>query len=216
MPDEIDFAELIMQYKSDPYVFVDVCAVHSGRVSYKVVVGETVSAPGGKWQQVPGSHLYEITRERNPKIISSRTNGTVVNIYSEFDGRFVEAGEKLMTIKHPLTRQEIIDNILKKVLSIFPAPETARYFFTLDIQSRIKKKGARMASIESGEEILTMSLMKRDSSLYYNGESGVIYSIYFKPSISVQQGDPLIGVCTAEKLLMVNKIISRVQSEWDS
>ena len=50
-------------------------------------------------------------------------------INTEFDGQFVEAGEKLMTIKHPLKKKEIIENILKEVLFLFPAPETAKYFF---------------------------------------------------------------------------------------
>lgn len=216
MSSEIDFDELITQYKSDPFDYVDVFAVHTGRVSYQVVEGENVSAPGGEWQQIPGSRLYEINRERNPKIISSRTNGTVLKINSELDGQFVEAGEKLMTIKHPLKKREIIENILRKVLSLFFAPETAKYFFTLDLQSRIEKKGVRSVTIDSGEEILTMSLMKRDSPVYYNGECGLIYSIYFKPGITVQQGEPLIGVCAPDRLPLIKKIIARVKADWDT
>lgn len=216
MSNEIDFDELLSKYKSDPYDYVDVFAVHTGRVSFKVVEGEEVNAASGEWLQVPGSRLYEINRERNPKIITAQTNGTIAQINTEFDGQFVEAGEKLMTIKHPLKKKEIIENILKEVLLLFPAPESAKYFFALDIQSRIEKKGAREVTIEPGEEILTMSLMKRDTPVYYNGERGVIHSIYFKQGVSVAQGEPLIGICAPEKLSLIQKIITRVKADWDT
>ena len=121
-----------------------------------------------------------------------------------------------MTIKHPLKKKEIIENILKDVLSLFPAPESAKYFFAMDIQSRIDKKGARAVTIEPGEEILTMSLMKRDTPVYYKGERGVIHSVYFKPGVSVGQGEPLLGICAPEKLPLIHKIITRVKAEWDS
>jgi len=118
MSNEIDFDELLRKYKSDPFDYVDVFAVHTGQVSFKVVEGEEVEAPSGEWLQVPGTRLYEINRERNPKIVAAQTNGTVAQINTDFDGRFVEAGEKLMTIKHPLKKKEIIENILKEVLSL--------------------------------------------------------------------------------------------------
>ena len=216
MFNEIDFDELLSKYKSDPFDYVDILAVHTGRVSFKVVEGQDVQAPTGEWLQVPGTGLYEINRERNPKKIAAQTNGTVAQINTELDGRFVEAGEKLMTIKHPLKKKEIIENILKEVLLLFPAPETAKYFFAMDIQARIEKKGAREVTIDTGEEILTMSLMKRDTPVHYTGKRGVIHSIYFKPGVSVAQGEPLIGICAPDKLPLIQKIITRVKADWDT
>lgn len=216
MSQDIDFDEIIAKYKSDPYDYVDVNAVHTGRVQFKVVKGDEVVAPSGEWNQVPGTPLYEINRERNPKLIAARTNGTISEIRDELDGQFVEAGEKLLTIRHPLKKKEIIEGILKEVLYLFPAPETAKYFFAMDIQSRIEKKGARSVTIEKGDEIITMSLMKRDTPVYYNGESGVIHSVYFNQGVSVQQGAPLIGVCPTDKLPLIQKIITRVKADWDS
>ena len=216
MSGKIDFDEVLSKYKRDPYNYVDVFAVHTGRVEFKVVDGDEVQAPSGEWQQIPGTRLYEINRERNPKLIAAHINGTVMNIRTELDGQFVEAGEKLMTIRHPLKKKEIIESILKEVLYLFPAPESAKYFFALDIQSRIEKKGAREITIDNGDEILTMSLMKRDTPVYYKGERGVIHSVYFKPGVSVQQGDPLIGVCAPEKLPLIQKIITRVKADWDA
>lgn len=216
MVNEIDFDEILGKYRSDPFDYVEVCATHTGVVRCLVVEGDEVVAPSGQWLHVPGTLLYEITRERNTKLVTSQTNGTVAGIHTEFDGKFVEAGEKLMTIRHPLKKKEIIENILKEVLHLFPAPEKAKYFFSLDIQSRIEKKGAQAVTIKPGDEIITMSLMKRDTPVYYEGEPGVVYSIYFKPGISVEQGDPLIGVCSPEKLPLIQKIITKVKADWDA
>lgn len=216
MANEIDFDEILGKYRSDPYDYIDVCANHTGVVRCLVQEGGEVAAPSGDWLHIPGTVLYEITRERNSKFVTSRTNGTISSIHSELDGRFVEAGEKLMTIRHPLKKKEIIENILKEVLSIFSAPERAKYLFSLDIQSRIEKKGVRAVTIAPGDEIMIMSLMKRDTPVYYEGEPGVIYSVYFNPGVSVNQGDPLIGVCAPEKLPLIQKIITRVKADWDA
>lgn len=216
MSTEIDFEEIIGKYKSDPFDYVDVFAVHTGIVTFKVNEGDEVNSSSGEWNHVPGTTLYEINRERNPKLVHSQTNGTVSELHRNLDGAFVEAGEKLMTIRHPLKKKEIIENILKEVLYLFPAPEKAKYFFALDVQSRIDKKGARSVSIAPGDEILTMSLMKRDTPIYYQGEPGVIHSVYFKPGISVDQGIPLIGVCAPDKVPVIQKIITRVKADWDS
>jgi hypothetical protein len=215
MANELDFDELLGKYKSDPFDYVDIYSVHTGRVLFKAVEGQEVAAASGEWSQIPGTALYEINRERNPRIVTAHTNGIVAAINTELDGQFVEAGVKLMTIKHPLKKKEIIENILKEVLSLFLAPESAKYFFAMDIQSRIDKKGARAVTIEPGDEILTMSLMKRDTPVYYKGERGVIHSVYFKPGVSVAQGEPLLGVCAPEKLPLIQKIITRVKADWD-
>ncbi len=216
MSSEIDFDELLAKYHSDPFDYVDITAVHTGVVTFKVQEGDEVDAPSGQWLQVPGTSLYEINREKNPKKIAAHTNGIVSEVCGELDGKFVEAGEKLLTIKHPLKKKEIIENILKEVLDLFLAPETAKYYFSLDIQSRIDKKGEKSVVIEPGEEVITMSLMKRDTPVCYTGERGVIHSVYFKPGISVAQGEPLIGVCSTEKLPLIQKIITRVKADWDS
>ncbi len=216
MSNELDFDELLSKYKSDPFDYVDILSVHTGRVTFKVGVNQEVASPSGEWLQVPGTALYEINRERNPRIVNAHINGIVAHINTELEGQFVEAGVKLITIKHPLKKKEIIENILRDVLSLFPAPESAKYFFAMDIQSRIDKKGAKAVTIEPGEEIFTMSLMKRDTPVYYKGERGVIHSIYFKPGVSVRQGEPLVGVCAPEMLPLIQKIITRVKAEWDN
>ncbi|MEE4242514.1 MAG: hypothetical protein V2I36_13695 [Desulfopila sp.] len=215
MSNDIDFDKILKKYHSDPFGYVDIHAIHTGVVSFGVALGDEVDSTSGEWNHIPGTVLYEITRERNSKKIPAQINGTVSSLQTELDGTFVESGEKLMTIRHPLKKKEIIENILQEVLYLYQAPETAKYFFSLDIQSRIEKKGARSVSIAPGDEVFTMSLMKRDTPIYYEGEPGIIHSVYFKPGISVEQGTPLIGVCAEDKVPLIQKIITRVKADWD-
>jgi hypothetical protein len=214
MQNEIDFDVILNDYRSDPYDYVDVYTPHTGTVQFALKEGATVDGPSGKWHHIPGTLLFKITRERNPKEIHSHTNGEVSALRSELEGQFVEAGEKLITIKHPLKKREIIEGILQKVLYLFRAPEKAKYFFSLDIQARLEKQGERGVFIEPGEEIITMSLMKRDTPVYYDGKPGIIQSIYLRPGVSVEQGEPLIGVCAPDQLPLIQKIIAHVKAEW--
>ncbi|MEA2114594.1 MAG: hypothetical protein U9P36_04320 [Thermodesulfobacteriota bacterium] len=212
---EIHFDEIISRYRSDPYDYVDMYAVHTGKVRFLVNENSEVEAPSGEWKHLPGTPLYEINRERNPKVVTSKTNGTISSICHDLDGKFVEAGEKLLTIRHPLKKKEIIEAILQEVLFLFEAPERARYYFAMDVQSRIDQKGARSVFIQPGDEVITMSLMKRDTPVFYTGEPGIIHSVYFKAGDSVDQGVPLIGVCAEDKLPLVQKVITRVKAEWE-
>lgn len=214
MHDEINFDEILNKYRSDPYEYVDVHSPHTGRINFQVKKGDAVEGVSGDWQHIPGTKLYILTREKNPKPAHSTTNGVVSFIREELDGQFVEAGEKLLTIRHPLKKKEIIEAILQKVLFLFKAPVRAKYFFSLDIQARIEKLGERGVSIEPGDEILTMSLMKRDTPVYYEGEPGIIHSVYFKPGVSTEEDEPLIGICATDQLPFIQKIISHVKAEW--
>jgi hypothetical protein len=215
MNDEINFDEIIGKYRSDPFDYVDIITPHTGRVIFKVSEGDAVEGPGGKWHHRPGTLLYILNRENNPKPMHSHIIGEIHSLREELEGHFVEAGEKLMTIKHPLKKREIIESILQNVLYLFPAPEKAKYFFSLDIQARMDKKDEKDVYIEPGDEIITMSLMKRDTPIYYSGDPGIIHSVYFKPGVSANQGEALIGVCPRDKLPLIQKIIAHVKAEWD-
>jgi len=185
MSNEIDFDEILAKYRSDPYNYIQVRAPHTGVINYRVDKGQAVDAPSGEWMHIPGTMLFEITRENNRKPLCSPISGIVSDLRAELEGCFVEAGEALMTIRYPLKKKDIIENILKEVLYLFRAPERAKYFFALDIQSRIDKKGARSVTIKPGDEILTMSLMKRDTPVHYVGEEGVIHSVFGRSGRSV-------------------------------
>lgn len=215
MNQDIDFDAILGNYRSDPYDYVDIVTRHTGRVRFKVNEGDEVKGVSGEWHHIPGSLLYVLSRERNSKPIHAVTNGVVSDLRQDLEGNFVEADETVMTIKHPLTKREIIESILRKVLNNFEAPEKAKYFFSMDIQARIEKFGQRSVTIEPGDEIFTMSLMKRDIPVYYTGEPGIIHSVYFQPGVSVEQGEPLIGICPPDTLPLIQKIITRVKAEWE-
>ncbi len=215
MNQDIDFDAILSKYRSDPFDYVHIHTKHTGRVRFKVAEGGQVKGAGGEWHHLPGSLLFVLYRERNPKPIYSETFGEVSALRRELEGNFVEANEKVMTIKHPLTKREIIESILRRVLANFNAPERAKYFFSMDIQARIDKHGSRGVTIQPGDEVFTMSLMKRDIPVYYTGEPGIIHSIYFQPGVSVGHGEPLIGVCPPARLPFIQKIISRVKAEWE-
>jgi hypothetical protein len=92
MSNEIDFDEILSKYRSDPYDYVDITATHTGVVNFQVEKGVEVDAPGGEWMHIPGTALYEITRERNPKVVSAPINGIVSELHGALEGQFVEAG----------------------------------------------------------------------------------------------------------------------------
>jgi hypothetical protein len=213
--DEIDYDKVLGAYREDPFGYVDICTSHTGKIRFNVKRDDPIAGVSGKWRHIPGTKLCELTRERNKKPVFSNTKGVVSFIRNDLEGQFVEAGEKIITIKHPLKKREIIEQILRNVLLPFPAPERAKYFFSMDIQSRIEKFGQRTVHIESGVELFTMSLMKRDTPVYYDGDPGIIHSVYFQAGFSVEQGEPLIGICPEEKLPLIEKIINRVRAEWE-
>jgi hypothetical protein len=215
MQHEIDLNQILSKYRSDPYDYVAIHTNHTGRIRFRVRQGHHVEGPSGEWNHLKGSLLYVLEREKNPKPIYSFINGEISEIRDDLDGQFVEAGEKILTVQHPLKKKEIIESILRQVLFSFKAPERAKYFFPLDLQAKIEKHGERSISIKPGDEILTMSLMKRDTPVYYAGEPGIIHSIYFQPGVTVDNGEPLLGICAPEKLPLIQKIIARVKSEWE-
>lgn len=215
MQNELNFDAIIDKYRSDPFEYVDICAPHTGIVRFMVSKGDHLDGPSGTWRHLPGTLLYQFTRENNPKQIHSQVNGVVDTIREELEGKFVQAGERLLTVKHPLKKKEIIESILQQILFLFKAPEKAKYFFSLEVQSRLDKQGEKSVTIKPGEEILTMSLMKRDTPVFYDGEAGIIHSVYFKPGVSTNQGEPLIGVCSREKVALIQKIITHVKAEWE-
>lgn len=213
--DEIDYDKVLGQYRKDPYGYVDMLTAHTGTINFYVKLDDQVEGTTGEWRHIPGTKLFELSRERNDKTICATSHGVVSYIRDDLEGQFVEAGERVVTIKHPLKKREIIEQILRKVLLPFPAPERAKYFFSMEIQSRIEKFGQRSISIKPGDELFTMSLMKRDTPVYYQGDPGIIHSVYFQPGVSIDQGEPLIGICPPGKLPLIEKIITRVKAEWE-
>ena len=176
---------------------------------------QSLSLPGDHGQDAayrPGDLCRE--RERNPKPICATEKGIIDSIHSDLEGQFVEAGTPLMVIRHMLTKEEVEYLILKKTLHLFLAPERAKYYFTPEVDKKIRAADAHSVMVRDGMELLIMSRMKREVPLNYSGPDGVIYAIYFTINENMDAGAPLLGVCPQDQLPAIQDVIMRVQTEW--
>lgn len=211
----LNISDLLEQIKQTPYRTIDVITPHTGMVTFEnLAPGNEVHGPEGNWKERPGTKLATLTRERNPKPINSPENGVLDTIHKELEGKFVECGSLLVTIRHHLTREEVESIILRSALYLFKAPERAKYYFTPDMDSKLHSSEPGSVVINDGQELFIMSRMKREIPLYYSGPAGVIYATYFKTNENVDDGAPLIGVCPQDELPRIKEVIMRVKTEW--
>lgn len=211
---EIDLDQLLIQYRQNPYEIFRIETPHTGRVRFMTTNETEVEGPKGNWLHIPGTLLYVLERERNRIPVHAHINGLISDLQVDLNGTFVEANTYLVSIRHPMTKEEVINKILKQVLVTFNAPERAKYFFPPEIAYKLEKKKHGTVLVRPGDEILIMSLMKRDTPLVYHGEPGIIHTVYFKPNVSVDQGEPLLGICPPGKLNYIRKLIQKIQNEW--
>ena len=212
----LDIGKLLEEIKQTPFDEVDIVSPWSGLVSFaNINEGDSVNGPLGTWQEIPATLLAKVERERNPKPVCAPEKGRIKNIHHELDGTFIEAGTSLLTLQHFLTKQEVIQIILKKALYLFNAPERAKYYFTPDVDKNIKASGHRAVKVHDGMELFIMSRMKREASLHYKGPEGLIYAVYFAHNENVNAGEPLIGVCPENLMPIVEDVVARVQAEWE-
>ncbi len=218
---KIDFNQLtglLQKLRANPYKIYPVLTPHTGRIT-KIFVeeGQEVFGPSGKWLEKPGSPLFILERERNPKILRANFFGKIQNLRKDLLNKFVQANETILEIRHPLSEEEIISEILLSALYIIYAPETARYILHPELSKRLEKEGLGKIIVKEGAELLIMTFMKRETPIYLS-EKGeyIIYQLYFKPFELVQAGNPLVGLCPVGDLPYLEKIIKRIQEEWPS
>ncbi len=212
----IDVKELLRELREEPYEKIVIRAPHSGKVEFVASEpGVRVVGPGGTWREVPGTLLARLERERVKRPINAPQKGEVMSLGEVKNGQFVQAGQELMTIRHYLTREEVIARILRRSLSLFPAPEKGKYYFFPEVDIKIKTKGSQTVHVEDGMELFILSRMKRETSVRYAGPAGIIYAVYFDTNDSVDRDAPLIGVCPENQLGQIQEVVSRVQSEWE-
>ncbi len=212
----LNIKELLEEIKASPYEEVEISVPHTGKIEFcGLKAGDKVSGPIGEWKEKPGTVLAKLTRERNTKNIYAPEKGEIVSIRQDLEGQFVEAGEVLIKIRHFLSKEEVIHLILKKALFLFNSPEKAKYYFTPEIDTKIKGSGERSVKVTDGLELFIVSRMKRETPLSYAGPEGLIYAVYFHNGENVDAGQPLIGVCPADQLKHIQEVVNRVQSEWE-
>ena len=212
----IDIISLLDEIKKAPYKEITVSTPHSGHIDFVVEdTGTKVTGSTGVWNEKPGTLLAYMTREGNKKPVYSPEKGEVVRFHETGDHQFVQAGTPLLEIRHFLTKQEVIDIILKKTLYLFTAPEKGRYYFASAIDTKLKAKGLGHVNVREGDEILIISRMKRETVLNYEGPAGIIYTIYFDSSESVEAGAPLLGVCPRNQVENIKDVVARIQMSWE-
>lgn len=212
----IDVKNLLQELRAEPYEEIVISAPHSGVVEFVVSeAGSKVVGPSGTWKEKPGTLLAKLEREHNKKNIFAPQKGELMGVASVVSGDFVQAGQELLRIRHFLTREEVIAKILRRSLSLFPAPEKGKYYFVPDVDIKVKTKGSSTVHVEDGMELFILSRMKRETAVRYSGPSGIIYAVYFENNESVDRESPLIGVCPESQLGQIQEVISRVQSDWE-
>lgn len=212
---DINLNDILRQYHANPYEEHEICAPHTGIVKFHAREGQETCGPSGQWLHKPGTLLFILERENNPKRINATCNGEVAGVRRELEDRFVEAGTRLLTIRHRLSKDEIIDRILTRVLTVFPAPQRARYYLPPEISAQMEKKAEPSISLQPGSDAVIMSLMKRDTILKYEGVPGIIYKVYFKSGDMIEQDAPLLGICPPENVQYVQKVMDRIRNEWE-
>ena len=211
----IDVKNLLEEIKASPYEEIVITAPHTGVVRYAVQeAGAKVMGPSGTWKEKPGTLLAHLEREGNAKPIHAPQKGELVAVEAAMADAFVVEGAPLATVRHFLSRDEVIEVILKKTLSLFTAPERAKYYFVPEVDQKIKASGVRSVQVTDGMDLFIMSRMKREVGLPYSGPEGQIYSVYFKYDDNVDAGAPLIGVCPGDQLPLIQEVVAQVRSEW--
>jgi hypothetical protein len=211
----LNIKNLLHELKEAPYEEISVKVPHCGIVETVVQkVGTQVHGVSGTWKENPGTLLGTINREHNKKPIYAPQNGKIVEI-ADVHNSFVEAGTSIFRIRHFLTKEEVIQRILKQTLHLFRAPEKGKYYFSPEIDTKIKAKGCKSVLVRPDDEIFILSRMKRETFIPYKGQEGLIYTVYFKPDTSIDRNEPLIGVCPQEELSEIRDVVARIQSEWE-
>ena len=213
----LDVTRLLDEIKASPYEEIIIRAPHTGilRFANTIKEGDRVTGAFGTWKEKPGTLLATIVRERNDRAIAATQKGLVSEIHRDLENGFVEAGTPLLTLRHFLSKEEVLQRILRQALYLFTAPERAKYYFVPNVDLKVKVSGSRSVSVAEGMELFIVSRMKREVPLYYTGPEGVIYSVYFQHNENMDAGQPLIGVCPQDQLPHIEEVVLRVQTEWE-
>ena len=212
----LDISKLLEEIKQSPYDEITISTPHSGVLTFADInEGDKVVGRSGAWQERPGTTLALLDRERNPRAVECQDKGKIKQVYRELNGKFVEAGTPIAVVRHFLSKDEVLRIILKQALYLFTAPERAKYYFAPEADKKIRASGHKAVHVKDGMELLIMSRMKREAQLNYSGPEGVIFSVFFEIGQSMDVGEPLLGICPAEQLALVEDVVIRVQTEWE-
>ncbi len=207
--------KLLQQLRANPYRHHVITTPHTGYLrKFLITEGEKVFGPSGKWLEKPGTGLFLLERERNEKVIRAQVDGEVYKIYREYEGKFVEAYQPVVEIRHALTQEEIIGELLRKSLHIVRAPEKARYLLAPQLARKLEKYGETNVMVQPGEEMVIMSFMKRETPIIHEGPPMVVFRVFFTSQEMIEEGTPLLGLCLEKEVPYIQKLINRIKEEW--
>ncbi len=210
----IDVSKLLDEIMAEPYREVEIKSPHTGIITFnEFKEGDEVYIASGNHKEIPATAIATITRENNPQPIRTSDKGVIASINKEYEGQFVEANTVLATVKHFLSKKEVVDIILKKTLFLFTAPERATYYFTQENDTKVKISGCRSVTVHDNMDLFIMSRMKREAALPYTGISGIIYAVYFSNQ-AVDAGTPLIAVCREDQVAAIENVVDEVRRNW--
>jgi len=211
----LNISSMLEEIKKTPYTDISIYTPHTGVLDFASInEGDKVKAPSGQWKEIPGTKIATITREKNPQPIITLQKGILQKLHMQYNNAFIEAGTEIAIVRHFLSKQEVVHILLQKALHLFNAPERAKYYFTPDVDKKLKISGYQSITVTDGMDLFIVSRMKREIPLAYHGPEGVIYELYFEQNQNVDAGQPLIGVCPPEQLSVIEDVISRVHHEW--
>ena len=211
----LNISSILEEMKKTPYTDLSIYAPHTGVLEFaNINEADKVKAPSGQWKEISGTQIATITREKNPKPIIATQNGILQKLHMKYHNNFIEAGTEIAILRHFLSKQEVVHLLLQKALHLFNAPERAKYYFTPDVDKKLKISGHKSITVTDGMDLFIVSRMKREIPLAYHGPEGAIYEIYFEQNQNVDAGQPLIGICPPDQLSVIEDVISRVHHEW--
>lgn len=170
----LDVTSLLEEIKASPFEEQEIVAPHTG-------CGDLRFAQAGRQGHRPERHMEGTARNahRHP----SRANATQSRStrsrraksapsIANWKGHTCRRAPPLATIRHFLSKDEVLRILLKQTLNLFVAPERAKYYFVPQIDTKIKVSGCRSVSVYEGMELFIVSRMKREMPLYYTGPDG--------------------------------------------
>ena len=159
----LDISSLLEEIKAAPYVESCISTPHCGVVGFNedLAPGAKLVGPHGSWKEKPGTLLATIEREHCTRNINALENGELVEVKRDLAGKFVEAGSEILRVRHFLSREEVLQILLKQALHLFKAPEKAKYYFVPAVDVKVKNTGPKSVSVHDGMELFIISRMKR-------------------------------------------------------
>ena len=188
----INISALLDEIKASPYREIVISTPHTGMVTFSgIKQGDKVVGPQGQWKEKPGTLIATLERERNPKAISAHEKGEISLLHSELEGTFVEAGTPLAVVRHLLTRAEVERILLQKALHLFVAPERAKYYFTPEVDKKIRAADSQSVAVREMRIVRRNDVLVAQADLSNLGRSDrtVFYRFQWLDNIGSQIGD---------------------------